>query len=119
MGKVKQVYERMIKAKEMVVLPNPISTELSELREDYSTNREKIILSVGTFNNDKRQERIISAFHELQLNNWKLILLGEGPNESKLKALIKELNISDKVKTLPKIRNVYDYYNKASIFACF
>ena len=115
--KVKQVYERMIKAKEMVVLPNPISTELSKLREDYSTNREKIILSVGTFNNDKRQERIISAFHELQLNNWKLLLIGEGPNESKLKALIKELNISDKVKTLPKIRNVYDYYNKASIFA--
>ena len=115
--KVKQVYESMIKVKEMVVLPNPISTELSKHKEDYSRNRENIILSVGTFNNDKRQERIISAFHELQLNNWKLLLIGEGPNESKLKTLIKELNISDKVEMLPKIRNVHDYYNKASIFA--
>lgn len=115
--KVKQVYERMIKAKDMVVLPNPISSELSKLRKEYSTDRENIILSVGTFNNDKRQERIISAFHQLQLRDWKLILLGEGPNESKLKTLIKELKLTDKVEMIPKVRNVHDYYNKASIFA--
>ncbi|WP_179319869.1 glycosyltransferase family 4 protein [Winogradskyella helgolandensis] len=115
--KVKQVYEGMIKTKEMVVLPNPISSELSQLRKAYNTNREKIILSVGTFNDDKRQEKIISAFHELQLRDWKLLLIGDGPNTSKLKSLIKELNLSHKVKILPKVKNVHDYYNKASIFA--
>ncbi|APY07145.1 hypothetical protein BWZ20_01980 [Winogradskyella sp. J14-2] len=115
--KVKQVYERLIKKTEMEVLPNPISTELSKLRKEYSADRENIILSVGTFNNDKRQERIIDAFYKLQLSNWQLLLIGEGPNESKLKALIKELNLEDKVTMLPKIKNVHDYYNKASIFA--
>ena len=115
--KVKQVYERMIKTKEMVVLPNPISSELSQLSEAYTTDRENIILSVGTFNDDKRQERIIYAFNELQLSNWKLILLGEGPNRSKLEALIKELKLSDKVQLISKVKNVHDYYNKASVFA--
>ncbi|MBC2844995.1 glycosyltransferase family 4 protein [Winogradskyella flava] len=115
--KVKQVYERMIKTKDMVVLPNPISSELSQLRKAYSTNREKIILSVGTFNNDKRQEKIISAFHELNLSNWQLLLIGEGPTESKLKAMVQDLNLSNKVQFLSKIRNVEYYYNKASIFA--
>jgi GalNAc-alpha-(1->4)-GalNAc-alpha-(1->3)-diNAcBac-PP-undecaprenol alpha-1,4-N-acetyl-D-galactosaminyltransferase len=115
--KVKQVYEGMIKTKEMVVLPNPISSELSQLRKAYNINREKIILSVGTFNDDKRQEKIISAFHELQLNDWQLLLIGDGPNESKLKVLIKELNLSDNVEILSKVKNVHDYYNKASIFA--
>lgn len=115
--KVKKVYEDMIKTREMAVLPNPISTELSKLRAPYSTNREKIILSVGTFNNDKRQERIIHAFNELQLNDWKLVLLGDGPNESKLRDLIKELNLSHKVQLISKVRNVHDYYNNSSIFA--
>ncbi|WP_299128694.1 glycosyltransferase [uncultured Winogradskyella sp.] len=115
--KVKQVYANTIKTKEMVVLPNPISTDLSKLRKDYSTDRENIILSVGTFNNDKRQERIISAFEDLQLDDWQLLLLGDGPNESKLKTIVKDRNLSHKVTLIPKVKNVEDYYNKAKIFA--
>lgn len=115
--KVKKIYEHMIKPKEMLVLPNPISSELSKFRKEYNINREKVILSVGTFNDDKRQEKIISAFHKLQLSNWQLLLIGDGPNEPKLKALIKELKLSHKVQILSKVKNVEDYYNKASIFA--
>ncbi|MFK7833395.1 MAG: glycosyltransferase family 4 protein [Winogradskyella sp.] len=115
--KVKQLYGSMIKTKEMVVLPNPISTEFSQLRKPYTTNRENIILSVGTFNDDKRQERIIQAFNELQLDDWELLLVGDGPNKSKLEKLIKELKLSHKVKLISKVKNVQDYYNKASIFA--
>lgn len=115
--RVRQVYERMIKTKEMVVLPNPISSELSKLRNTYDINREKIILTVGTFNDDKRQEKIIHAFNELKLNNWQLILLGDGLNKTKLEVLVEKLNLSDKIHILPKAKNVHDYYNKASIFA--
>ena len=115
--KVKQVYESMIKTKEMVVLPNPISSELSQLRAPYTANREKIILSVGTFNNDKRQEKIINAFNEIKSDDWQLLLLGDGPNESKLRDLIEELNLSHKVQLISKVKNVQDYYNKASVYA--
>ncbi|MCA0153006.1 glycosyltransferase family 4 protein [Winogradskyella vincentii] len=115
--KVKQVYDSMIKTKEMVVLPNPISSELSQLREPYTANREKIILSVGTFNNDKRQEKIINAFNEIKSDDWELLLLGDGPNESKLRDLIETLNLSHKVQLISKVKNVQDYYNKASVFA--
>ncbi|MBU2928370.1 glycosyltransferase family 4 protein [Winogradskyella psychrotolerans] len=115
--KVKQVYNQMLKSKEIVVLPNPISTELSQLRRAYSTNRENIILSVGTFNDDKRQEKIIYAFHNLKLSDWKLVLIGDGPNKSKLITLIKELNLAHKVQIVSKVKNVHDYYNIAKIFA--
>lgn len=115
--KVRAIYNSMIKTKEMVVLPNPISTELSNLRQPYSTNRKKIILTVGTFNDDKRQEKIVNAFNDLKLNDWRLIMVGDGPNKSKLKDLIKVLNLEDKIEIYSKVKDVETYYNMASIFA--
>ncbi|MFP4846798.1 glycosyltransferase family 4 protein [Winogradskyella sp. PE311] len=115
-NKVKDIYNSMIKTKSITVLPNPIASKLSKLRIDYR-NREKIILTVGTLNNDKRQEKIVLAFHKLELTDWKLLLIGDGPNKEKIKTLIQNNNLSDKVEILSQIKDVHNYYNKASIFA--
>jgi GalNAc-alpha-(1->4)-GalNAc-alpha-(1->3)-diNAcBac-PP-undecaprenol alpha-1,4-N-acetyl-D-galactosaminyltransferase len=114
--KVKQVYDKMITTKDMEVLPNPISSEFSNYCEPYQ-NREQLILTVGTLNNDKRQEKIITAFKALNLKNWKLLLIGKGPNTEKIKEQIKALSLTDNVSILSDIKDVYNYYNKAAIFA--
>ena len=113
--KVKVIYQNMLKIDTISVLPNPISPKLSKLR-DHKVKREKIILTVGRLNNDKRQDKLIHAFHKLNLTDWKVIIIGKGPNKVKLNALIDNYQLNDKIKILSEIKNIHDYYNKVSIF---
>ena len=105
----------MLRHKNIVVLPNPISSDLSELRKN-EIKREKIILTVGRLNNDKRQDKLIRAIYSLNLEDWKVIIIGKGPNKKKLNNLIKNLNLSNKIEILSDIKNIHDYYLRASIF---
>lgn len=78
--------------------------------------REKIVLGVGTLMPLKGFDMLIKAFSKLEENEWKLIILGEGPQREELQNLIDELNLGDKV-SLPGItKDVERYYKKASIF---
>ncbi len=113
--KVKAIYTNMLNHKSITVLPNPISSDLSQLRKNEA-KREKIILTVGRLNNDKRQDKLIKAVNELKLEGWKVIIIGKGPNKYKLNNLIESLNLSDQIEILSNIKNIHDYYMKASIF---
>jgi GalNAc-alpha-(1->4)-GalNAc-alpha-(1->3)-diNAcBac-PP-undecaprenol alpha-1,4-N-acetyl-D-galactosaminyltransferase len=113
--KVKIIYRGMFKSQEISVLPNPIAPSLSKLR-DPNKEREKIILSVGRLNDDKRQWKIIEAYNTLNLKEWKLILIGKGPNEKKLMNLIEKYNLSQNITILSNIKDIETYYNKSSIF---
>lgn len=113
--KVKDIYEKMLNTKNITVLPNPIAPKFSKLRKKGQA-REKIILSVGRFNNDKRQHKIIEAYNSLNLVDWKLLLIGDGPNKKKLASLIEKYELSNRVTILSNIRDVENYYNKSSIF---
>lgn len=113
--KVKTIYTNMLKHKNITVLPNPISSDLSKLRKN-DVNREKIILTVGRLNNDKRHDKLIKAVDSLKLEGWRVIIIGKGPNKKKLINLIESLNLSNQIEILSNIKNIHDYYMKASIF---
>ncbi len=113
--KVKIIYETIVKPEKITILPNPISPKLSESRNS-STPREKIILSVGRLNDDKRQDKIIKAFQKLNLKEWKLLLIGDGPNKKKLITLINKSSLSHEVEILSGIKDVGKFYNKSSLF---
>ena len=113
--KVKTIYTNMLKHKNITVLPNPISSDLSKLRKNNVT-REKIILTVGRLNNDKRHDKLIRAVNSLKLESWKVIIIGKGPNKKKLTNLIESLNLSHQIEILSNIKNIHDYYMKASLF---
>lgn len=113
--KVKTIYTNMLKHKNITVLPNPISSDLSKLRKS-DTEREKIILTVGRLNNDKRQDKLIKAIHSLNLKDWKVLIIGKGPNKEKLNNLIESLGLTNQIEILSNIKNIQDYYMKASIF---
>jgi len=78
--------------------------------------REKIILGVGTLIPLKGFDMLIQAFDKLEENEWKLIILGEGPHREELQNLIDELGLKEKVSLLGMTKNVEKYYKKASIF---
>ncbi|WP_179354451.1 glycosyltransferase family 4 protein [Winogradskyella vidalii] len=113
--RVKNIYTKMLKSKRITVLANPISSDLSKLRTNNPI-RKKIILSVGRLNDDKRQDKIINAVHDLGLKEWKVLLIGNGPNKDKLNALIKSYNLTHQIKILSGIKDIHNYYSEASIF---
>lgn len=113
--KVKTIYTKKLKCKNITVLPNPISSDLTKLRKN-DVIREKIILTVGRLNSDKRQDKLIRAVDTLKLEGWKVIIIGKGPNKKKLTNLIESLHLSDQIEILSNIKNIQDYYLKASIF---
>lgn len=112
---VKKIYEKKMKIKKLVVLPNPISSDLSQLRK-FDTEKKKVILTVGRLIEDKGHKDLIEAFGNIKLEGWKVQIIGDGNYKKKLMKFIEENNLSDKVEVLSKIKNIDSYYNQASIF---
>lgn len=91
--------------------------------DDFYENvpKENIIYSNRLHNKLYRIDDVIKAFSRFinsTTEKWKLIVAGEGSETDSLKALAKELKISEKVEFvgwLNKKEN-YNYYNKAKIF---
>jgi len=114
---VKALYEKRISPKKLVILPNPISRELTALKKDLEQkNREKIILTVGRLHFQKRQDMIIRAFAKLNTKGWKLLIVGYGEERKELEDLIEQNKLTDKIEIISKVKNIHEYYNKSSIF---
>lgn len=111
----KQFYKKIITEKRIQIIHNPIDEIMLSLRENY-TDRENVILSVGRLDTNKNQRLLIEVFANLSVDNWKLVIVGDGELREDLMKLANTLNISEKVNFVGNVDNVYDYYNKAKIF---
>ncbi|WP_296386379.1 glycosyltransferase family 4 protein [Winogradskyella sp.] len=112
---VKKIYEKKIKPHKITILPNPISSELSELR-DETIPKEKIILTVGRLDKNKCQEDVIKAFKDINADGWKVQIIGDGNKKEELLTQIEDYNLTDKIEIISKVKRIDKYYNKASIF---
>ena len=110
-------YKPYIQNNKIKVIQNPIARSYTDqVRSSENVARENVILHVGRLCNQKGQELAIKAFAALELNNWELLLLGEGPKRKEYEELITRLGLVGKVRLLGRIKNVSDYYLKSSIF---
>lgn len=112
---VKNIYKNKIKPNKLILLPNPISLELTSKRDD-SVIKENLILNVGRLDENKCQEDLIMAFNNVKPKNWKLLIIGDGYKKQELFNLIEDLKLTENIKIISKIKRVEEYYNKASIF---
>lgn len=110
-----ELYKKKINSSKMVILPNPISTKLSKLRDDQ-VKKEKIILSVGRLDKNKCHDELINAFHAIKPKNWKVKIIGDGNKKDYLLRLIEKYKLHDQIEIISKVKNIHDYYNEASIF---
>ena len=116
--KVKTSYPAFLQ-KKMVVMENPVHSACVGPDKPEDDTGRRIILNVGCLNSQKDQEILIKAFTELANTyaEWDVRIVGEGELRPKLEALIKKLNLQDRI-ALPGTRqDIAAEYRKAHIFA--
>lgn len=105
------------------VIYNPVVTD-SLLAEkdlapqgDFFNSDENYILSVGRFVVAKDFVNLIKAYSVTHSkNDYKLVILGEGPLRDELQTLIFELGLKDKVVLPGFVENPYSWMRKANLF---
>lgn len=101
-------------------IPNPVPFELPAQHYDPES---KTVLAVGRLNQQKGFDRLLEAWAQIKskedssLDEWRLVILGSGEEESNLKASIARLNIEQSVTMLPATPDVGSHYQKAAILA--
>jgi GalNAc-alpha-(1->4)-GalNAc-alpha-(1->3)-diNAcBac-PP-undecaprenol alpha-1,4-N-acetyl-D-galactosaminyltransferase len=95
------------------VIGNPIRS--ISLVEDIK--KDKIILNVGRFIESKHQDWLIDYFISLDLPDWKLIFLGEGPLFEEIRTSDKALKYANIIIFKGNVEEIDHYYKKASVFA--
>lgn len=108
----KEVIEKLTGNKNVQVIPNP----LKKVQLYPGTPREKIILNVGRLVPEKGQQYLLQAFARLQGDDWKLVILGDGPLRDNLETQIINLNLSDKVEMPGATKDIDYWLAKSSIF---
>ena len=111
----KEYFSKKIQDKS-VIIPNPINEEF--ICEPYTGKREKIIVTVGRLEKQKNHKMLIEAFSKLpeELNEYKLIIYGEGSLRPELEKQIKELNLLDRVFLPGQVDDIKNKIYKASLF---
>lgn len=96
------------------VIPNQVSFSI----DTTSDKKENLLLAIGRFSHEKGFDTLINVAKIIfeKEDNWKLLIIGDGPMKSDLSSLIKQNNLQDKVVLLPPQKNITEYYKKASIY---
>lgn len=84
-----------------------------------SSLEQKMILAAGRMEAVKGFDRLIAAFSLVAKRHpgWKLCICGGGSLENHLKTQVETLGLHEKVIFPGSVKNIHDYYMKASVFA--
>ena len=107
------------------VVPNGIdstyeqvsSSDVAEVTRRLGAAETKIILVVGRYSQEKGQDRIprIAADLMARRDDFQFILIGEGPDEEDLRALIEREGVGDRVELHPFVADIRPYYRAATL----
>jgi glycosyltransferase involved in cell wall biosynthesis len=108
----KKVYESL--GCDVQIIPNAY-TFFPENKSDLS---QKIVLSIGHFNAQKRRDLLIKAWAIVhnKHKDWNLIIVGDGSQLKENIKLIEELKIFNSIQIVKPTNQILDYYLKSSIF---
>ncbi len=113
----KSIYLSQFNHDKIKVIGNPI--RIIESRKD--TLKENIVLSVGRLITTKHHDELIKLFVRINKPDWRLVILGDDAlkqnNMSRLKELVKDLNVEDRITLAGNQSDVESFYLKSKIFA--
>lgn len=106
------------------VIYNPIFTpELLEKAQQplahpwFSAQEPPVILGVGRLEKQKDFPALIRAFAQLQQQRpVRLMILGEGPERSRIEAMVEQLGLTDSVALPGFVANPYAYMTHSAVF---
>lgn len=94
------------------VIPNP----LFEFTNNEIDPSKKNIITTGRLIESKNQKEALEIFSKVVKEDWKLIIVGYGPEENNLKNIANILGITDKVSFVGKQDDIESWLNKGSIY---
>ncbi|MBU2996744.1 glycosyltransferase family 4 protein [Cellulophaga baltica] len=112
---IKSFFDKLLEPNNVVILANPLSQEITEKSLQKNT-KENIVLNIGRLTEQKAQHLLINAFSNIDNNDWKLIIAGEGKLRDKYQKMIDDLGMTDKISLIGKTKNVVGLYQKSKIF---
>lgn len=108
----KDFFEKELNHKNIQVIPNP-----GRDVEHFQVSKENIVLYVGRLFSSKRVDLLIDIFTEINNPDWKLWIVGDGPEREKLEAKLAENKCRSQITIFGAQKNVHDFYSKAKLFA--
>lgn len=113
---IKTYYLSFLKDNQLQIIKNPLSDSLINSRNP-EIKKERIILSVGRLSPQKNHQMLIEAFHEMNLKDWQLHIIGDGRKRQYYNEMISSYGLQKRIKLIGNVTNIADYYNTSSIFA--
>lgn len=104
---------------ESKVIYNPIDVENIKNKVRSKSSSDKLgnyILGVGRLTKQKRFDVLIKAFHKANIEDCKLVLVGDGNQRSTLEELSNKLGIENKVIFAGFQSNPYPWFKNAKLF---
>lgn len=97
-----------------------LSQERLSKEEEHIFSNNNVLISAGTFREEKGYWHLIKAFAEVRkkYDEAKLVIIGEDyrNNKNKVEKLVEDLNLADSVFILGYKQNPYKYFSKSSIY---
>lgn len=99
-------------------IPNPVRQAMELAKPEGQPGAVKRLLSVGRLSYQKNQAVLIEAFARLVnfVPEWHLVLVGAGEDESKLKQLVVDKRLEDRVEFAGAVRDVERFYVDSHLF---
>ena len=111
----KNILARRYRFTRFQVIPNPVEIPTSIAPIE---TRARTIISVGYLGGQKNQQALLKAFAASRhRDQWKLEIVGDGPDRPRLIEMSKDLSISDRVEFLGERKDVPERLADARIFA--
>lgn len=115
--KARQIYQKKFPKSYINTIGNPIR----KITPNNTIKRENIILTVGRLIRTKNHDKLIEIFGRVNEPKWKLVIVGGDAQKQKnmvrLKQLVQNLGLQDRVIFAGNTRDVETYYLKSKIFA--
>jgi glycosyltransferase involved in cell wall biosynthesis len=110
-------------ARDVRVIPNPIELPLDRhppiVVADRVGETDRILLAAGRLVPEKNFATLIGAFSKTasDVSDWKLIILGDGPERRALTEQIVSANLTKRVLLVGEVGNIGDWYAAADLYA--
>ena len=104
-----------VRARKLVIVPYGVEAEAPQSTPGDAVDRPAVIM-VARFSDQKDQPTLLRAAALLDDLDFRLVLVGDGPNMARDQALAAELNLGDKAEFLGSRDDVNDLYTAMHVF---
>lgn len=109
--RAKEIMHNKYRVKDIQVIPNAVKPI------DISNRfHKKEIVTVGRLSKEKGHSVLIKAFSKIKDKEWRLVVIGDGPEMENLKNIVITLEMKDKVSFHGQMKDFKNILSTASIF---